>query len=375
MTLQNTGAVMELREDILYENFKKCQAEALKAKEAGDIALAKNKLREAAGYMDKLALISSGSHRAKRHDMAVRVRSLADDIAPGTAARPVQTAAPQQRTEKPAADNEKITQYLTIVKRSELGAGFEGVIGLEDAKRAITEYIINPMRYPEEYNYNFIDNRAVLLEGPPGTGKTTFALAAAKEMNVPFALINVASLVNCYIGETAKNIDRIFEYIRNYAAANNTPVIAFFDEFDEVAKKRDSNDKTAEAAVPALLRNLDGVKRNKNLFVLANVNDKNWLDPAVAERFRKIIHIPLPDEAARRRLFCAKLCEVEQTFLERIDFAEAARLSEGLSGRDITFICDDFKHLLGGVKAKLVSEGDVNASLQKFISERAESKR
>ena len=162
--------------------------------------------------------------------------------------------------------------------------------------------------------------------------------------------------------------------MRSYVEENNTKVIIFFDEFDEIAQKRGSDDKTSAAAVPALLRNLDGVASNKNLFVLANTNFVNMLDPAIAERFRRVIHIPLPGLGDRKKLFESKLSEVEADFLEQLDFEYAAQLTEGLSGRDITFVYDDFKRLLAKVKAKLLVTEDINKELSELITARLSEK-
>ena len=366
---------MNFSEEYLYENFKRCQREAIAANQKGQASLAKIKLNEAAEFMEKLSMAASGEYRGKYAENANRIRALADSIkstGPNKEGRNAFSDSPQLQSACGGTDalsvysaddkSADMSEFFKFLRKDELTFGFEGVTGLDSAKRAVTEYIINPVRYPQAYNYNFLDNQAILLEGPPGTGKTTFAKAVAKETGVPFALVNSGALVNCYIGETGKNIDKIFNFLRSYVEENNTKVIIFFD------------DKTSAAAVPALLRNLDGVASNKNLFVLANTNFVNMLDPAIAERFRRIIHIPLPGSVARKELFKAKLGDVEQEFIDEINFESAAELSEGLSGRDITFICDDFKRVLSKIKAKIIQQQDLNCVLYELIEERQNTK-
>ena len=378
---------MNFSEEYLYENFKRCQREAIAANQKGQASLAKSKLNEAAEFMEKLSMAASGEYRGKYAENANRIRALADSIkstGPNKEGRNAFSDSPQLQSAGGGTDalsvysaddkSADMSEFFKFLRKVELTFGFEGVTGLDSAKRAVTEYIINPVRYPQAYNYNFLDNQAILLEGPPGTGKTTFAKAVAKETGVPFALVNSGALVNCYIGETGKNIDKIFNFLRSYVEENNTKVIIFFDEFDEIAQKRGSDDKTSAAAVPALLRNLDGVASNKNLFVLANTNFVNMLDPAIAERFRRVIHIPLPGLGDRKKLFESKLSEVEADFLEQLDFEYAAQLTEGLSGRDITFVYDDFKRLLAKVKAKLLVTEDINKELSELITARLSEK-
>lgn len=359
-------------DDFLHNAFKKCYEEAMEASGAGKMQLAKRKLGEAAEYMDKLAMTASAESRQKYAKNAERIRQLAHSI------QLPKTNNGDNMGKLDEAVHEDIdvngSEFIEILRKDELTFGFEGVTGLDSAKRAVTEYIINPVRYPKAYNYNFLDNQAILLEGPPGTGKTTFAKAVAKEIDVPFALVKVGALVNYYIGVTGKNIDRIFSYLRDYSQRLGSPVIVFLDEFDEVAKRRGGDDKVSEAAVPALLRNLDGVESNKNLFIIANTNCAGLLDAAIAERFRRIIHIPLPNAAARKELFIAKLGDVEQEFIDEINFESAAELSESLSGRDITFICDDFKRVLSKIKAKIIQQQDLNCVLYELIEERQNTK-
>ena len=207
-----------------------------------------------------------------------------------------------------------------------------------------------------------------MLEGPPGTGKTTFAKAVAKEIEQPFALVNVASLVNCYVGETGKTIDKVFASLRSFVEENNCGITVFFDEFDEIAKARGGDDKASQTAVPALLRNLDGIKENKNFLIIANTNCKEMLDAGILSRFRRKIYIPLPDKAMRMRFFTDKLRQLEREYFDLLNIEQLADASDGLSGRAISQICDDFLHFIGGVKAGLRSCKDFNATLLEIIA-------
>lgn len=270
----------------------------------------------------------------------------------------------------PAFGDEDVARFVTFYKASELTGGFDSLVGLEEAKAAIREYVINPILYPDAYNYHFIDKKAILLEGPPGTGKTTFAKAVAKEIHQPFAVINVANLVDAYIGETGKNIDKVFSYLRSYADKQKSGITVFMDEFDEIAQARDGDDKKSQAAVPALLRNMDGILASSNLLILVNTNCYDTLDKAVQSRFRQRIHIPLPDKNSREKLFRMKLSDVEEQYVEKIDFSTVAEKSEGFSGRDIEYVCDDFKRALSGIKAKLRKEEDINGIMINIIDNR-----
>lgn len=377
----------------LYNGFNSNYKEGIAALDRGRNVEAKDKLFKAAEFLEKLSIVNPASRdeyllRAKRiKDIAAAI-----EIAPPKAQQPAASAGWQgaygsqsaygsqgasygAQAEQEQDDMSDMAQYFSFYTVDKLGGGFDDIIGLESAKAAINEYIILPHKYPEAYSYSFLDGTSILLEGPPGTGKTTFAKAVAKEINQPFALINVASLVNCYVGETGKNIDKVFQYLRDYADRNDTGITIFMDELDEIAKKRGSDDKSSEAAVPALLRNLDGMKGNKNFLIIANTNRKDMLDAAILERFRKQLYIPLPDADMRKRLFEIKLKEVEPSFLIELDMNRAAEISEGLSGRDITFISDDFKYFLSRIKAGIEQDPNIEAKLEQLITERVQNKR
>lgn len=382
---------MNFSAEYLTDGFRKNYKEALAAKERGDLVRAKDKFRLAADYLEKLAAISEGEKREENLRNAARLRAVAEAIHVDNCRNIYEDGVGASAVYSPETDGSPahiypidiedrgealpagMEQYFTFYRPNDL-CGFDNVIGLEDAKAAVKEYVIDPILYPQAYNYSFLDNKAILLEGPPGTGKTTFAKAVAHEIHQPFALVNVAALVNCYIGETGKNIDKVFAFLRSYAEKHECGITVFFDELDEIAKRRGGEDKASEAAVPALLRNLDGVKGNKAFLILANTNRKDVLDPAIAERFRKLIFIPLPDEKTRRKLFESKLSDVEPQFFEELGLAHAAEISEGLSGRDITFLCDDLKYYLAKIKAGLIERAGIAEHLVRLIEERKSAK-
>lgn len=357
------------------EKYETAYQEAVRANEAKNIALACRRFYEAAQYSRKLAELDSANKEIylSRAEKLMRItKSLEESLSAALKAQAQTTItggqAPTPFTgEGAGTGDEDMSAFYTFYRADDIAGGFDKVIGLEEAKDAVTEYVINPIKYPEAYNYDFMDNKCILLEGPPGTGKTTFAKAVAKEINQPFALINVASLVNCYIGETAKTIDKVFASLRSYAERNGCGITVFFDEFDEIAKRRDGDDKASQTAVPALLRNLDGVQRNKNFLIIANTNCQDMLDAGIKDRFRRKIHIPLPDLSMRERFFKDKLRQLEPEFFAQLDLPAMAAESDGLSGRSISQICDDFLHFVAAVKAGLKSCDSFNDVLINMI--------
>lgn len=136
-----------------------------------------------------------------------------------------------------------------------------------------------------------------LFAGPSGTGKTMAAEIIANELGLDLYKIDLASVVSKYIGETEKNLDRIF------AAAENANCILFFDEADALFGKRsevkDSHDRYANLEISYLLQRME---QYEGLAILAS-NLRQHLDDAFVRRIAFTVHFPFPDEAHRRHIW------------------------------------------------------------------------
>lgn len=369
--------------------YEECLKDVSRAKSNGDAIALKSGLLQASELLSRLADFYTGPSRDKALADAKKMRDIADRIY----VKPVESrqkanpnpyayndsspflngnnGAPNQMNSANEQANDNVQGLLTFIKPEDIDTTFDDVIGLEKAKQAMEQYVIKPLRDPESYKYNYGNSKCIFLSGPPGTGKTTFAKAVAKEVGVPFAKVEVSGIVNCLVGETAKNIDKIFVFAHDYAAKHQTKLILFFDEFEEIARSRGSDDKTSSLAVPALLRNLEGMTNNKDLIVLAASNYVELIDKALFDRFRLIVEVPLPNKEARLFLFKNKFKEVEPEYLSFINFDEAAEFSEGLSGREISNIVSEVKYFISDCLSNKqpINEG-VHQYLLKQIEER-----
>ena len=138
---------------------------------------------------------------------------------------------------------------------------------------------------------------AALFSGPPGTGKTTAAEVIAHELRVDLFRVDLARVVSKWIGETEKNLDRIF------AAAENANGVLFFDEADALFGKRsevrDAHDRFANIEVSYLLQKLE---EYDGLTILAT-NLRANLDDAFLRRLAFVVHFPFPDADSRQRIW------------------------------------------------------------------------
>ncbi len=163
-----------------------------------------------------------------------------------------------------------------------------------------------------------------LFYGPPGTGKTLTACLLGKITGKDVYRIDLSTVVSKYIGETEKNLEKIF----NQAEHKNW--ILFFDEADALFGKRtnisDAHDKFANQEVSYLLQRVedfDGV-------VILSSNYKSNLDEAFTRRFQSIIHFPMPSQGERLKLWENSFSKIN-TFENDIDFEEISARYE-LSG-------------------------------------------
>jgi hypothetical protein len=170
----------------------------------------------------------------------------------------------------------------------------------------------------------------LLFAGPPGTGKTMAAEIMAQRLKLPMYRVDLSQVVNKYIGETEKNLKKIFD------AADISDIVLFFDEADSLFGKRtdvnDARDRYANLEVSYLLERME---RFKGLAILAT-NRKGDLDQAFARRIRYVMDFPVPDEP-QRAVMWKQMIPASVTENSQIDIAFLARQFP-LSGGNIRSI-------------------------------------
>lgn len=138
---------------------------------------------------------------------------------------------------------------------------------------------------------------SALFAGPPGTGKTMAAEAIAADLDLPLYRIDLSQVVNKYIGETEKNLRRLFD------VADSADLILFFDEADALFGKRtevkDAHDRYANLEISYLLERME---RFKGLAILAT-NRRKDLDEAFLRRLRFLVEFPMPGAEERLRIW------------------------------------------------------------------------
>ena len=194
----------------------------------------------------------------------------------------------------------------------------------------------------------------LLFCGPPGTGKTLCAEVFANELGLPFFHVRLDSLISSYLGETATNIRKTFEFARRQ------PCVLFFDEFDAIARSREEAGEHSELrrVVNSLLIFIEQIQPGG--FLIAATNLDRHLDPAVWRRFDEIVWFDTPDTSMVRKYLDHAFRNVRVSF-DPVGYADQFM---GYSYADLERVCVQAIKLsiLGGNKA--VSEMDFREAMR-----------
>lgn len=230
----------------------------------------------------------------------------------------------------------QVSSLVTLPSETTPTTTLANVGGHDDAKRELRASVILPMRSPHVFydpNVRTVrPPRGVLLHGPPGTGKTMLARAAAHEARVPLITLHSAALESKWFGETPKLLNAVFTEARTRYA----PCLIFMDEIDGLGRARSEQDQSCVYSFKCeLLRNMDTLDGGAPVVVLACTNHVHALDPALRRRFQRTLHIGAPQEAERASILRALL--KDETSSKKGSVADAlARRTPGMTGADLT---------------------------------------
>lgn len=232
-------------------------------------------------------------------------------------------------------------QVYNMMKENPGDVPYSSVGGLANQIRDLRETIELPLTNPDLFKRIGIKPpKGVLLYGPPGTGKTLLARAIACNIEATFLKIVASSIVDKYIGESARMVREMF----NYARAHE-PCIIFIDEIDAIGGKRtddaSSSDREVHRTLMEMLNQIDGFDELGRVKVIMATNRPDVLDPALLRpgRLDRKIEIPLPNESGRIDIL--KIHSKPVTKKGEIDFESLGKITDGFNGADLRNVCTE----------------------------------
>jgi transitional endoplasmic reticulum ATPase len=257
----------------------------------------------------------------------------------GTGARDYRVSAVQpQGVVLVGAGCRMLLQGETNVEHKPVGVAYEDIGGLHHEIRRIREMIELPLKYPEIFERLGIEApKGVLLNGPPGCGKTLIARAVANETNAYFISVAGPEIIHKFYGESEAHLRDVFQKAEKHA-----PSIIFLDEIDAIAPKREetSGDKQVERRVVAqLLSLMDGLKGRGKVIVIGATNIPNTIDPALRRpgRFDREISIGIPDQ--RGRLEILEIHSRGMPLATDVSLEKLSTITHGFVGADLEALC------------------------------------
>ena len=237
--------------------------------------------------------------------------------------------------------------------QKDTGITFKDVAGQDEAKESLQE-VVDFLHNPGKYTTIGAKlPKGALLVGPPGTGKTHIARALANEAGANFISLNGLDLESKWVGESEANWRSLFT-----EAKENQPTIIFLDEFDAVARSRDSKDEYGNKVVNQILTLMTDIdNEGDSVFVIGATNNYAALDKAIIRsgRFGKHYEVKEPDMDALREIF--KVHTKKKTLDENINTEELLSKLHSLkaTGADIKHIVND-AHNNGYVRAGIFTK-------------------
>ncbi|MCD6455567.1 MAG: ATP-binding protein [Methanophagales archaeon] len=251
-------------------------------------------------------------------------------------------------------DNEKGFRLLDVKK---FFLDWDDVVLAKETEEILRQIVKELEEEDVLATYGLKPKQKILFYGPPGTGKTLTAKVMSSIIGYPLVYVRFESVISSYLGETASNLRKIFDYMEK------GKWVVLFDEFDIIGKQRD--DPTEHGEIKRVVNNFMLMLENYegDSMIMASTNHPHLLDIGVWRRFDEIIYFGLPDKERRKKIFekYLKVMKKDKIF----DFKKISEESDRFSGADIEQVCIDALKMAILRGKDFVSFNDVKKAISK----------
>ena len=220
-------------------------------------------------------------------------------------------------------------------------------------EKALKKIISEQKKFDQLKKFDLSPRRKLLLEGPPGCGKTMTAQALAGELGLSVFIVRLDGLISKFMGESISKLRLIFDAMNDYRA------VYLFDEFDSIGAHRDMTNDVGEIrrVLNSFLVNIE--KDNSNSIIIAATNLPETLDKALYRRFDDIIQYPLPSTKELEAVINKYL--KGHKLSEEIKIPALAKQATGMSYAEVAKACKE------AIKEMIIS--DDHKISERIISE------
>lgn len=262
-------------------------------------------------------------------------------------------------------------QKRNKIKGSQVNVHFDDVIGIDEAKEEAWEVVQLLKDHARLQAVGGKILRGILMQGPPGCGKTYLAKAIATESGLPFLSLAASDFVEVFVGVGASRVRKLFKDAKRLAYANGGCIV-FIDELDAVGRARGFNrsmyNPETDSTLNSLLVEMDGLQERQENVVLIGASNapEEVLDQALLRpgRFDRKIYIDRPNLAGREKVFQYYLGKIQHD--SSIDVGRLARRAVYKTPADIENLVKEAALIATREKRDKVTHEDISEALERI---------